>query len=86
MTEQDFDYGNACKVEINDGSIKCIWYDECLTTEDLERKCKEITDEGFSIEMPGQNALIEFTNGKKMIVNHSEWCFLYFIDNSVTNI
>jgi hypothetical protein len=86
MTESDFDYENALNFEINDGCIKCIWFEECSDLERLEREYKNITEYGFCINFPGLNALIEFTNGKKMIISQSEWCTLYFIYNAVTNI
>jgi len=66
--EEDFNYNGSSKVEINDGCINCIWL-ENSNTKDLDNdKSVRLTD--------GHNALIEFSNGKKMIITNSEWCSL----------
>ena len=71
MRESDFNYNNACKVIINDGSIKCIWFENCQAQEIDEDNSLSLSD--------GECALIEFTNGKKMLITNSEWCSLNWV-------
>lgn len=68
MTESDFNYEGAYKLEINDGSINCIWFENCLYKELDKNKSLYLTD--------GHDCLIEFSNGKKMVITNSEWCSL----------
>ncbi len=65
ITEEDFNYYGASKVEINDGCIKYVWLEDSDVTERDADNSLSLTD--------GSNALIEFANGKKMIVTNSEW-------------
>lgn len=71
MEEDDFNYSRASKVEVNDGCIKCIWLEDSEITEFDSRNAVRLTDEGF--------ALLEFENGKKMLITNSEWCSLNWI-------
>lgn len=69
--EDNFDYSKAYKVEINDGSINCIWFEEGGLQNMSEPMELWLTD--------GHDALIEFSNGKKMIISNSEWCCLMWL-------
>ena len=71
MDESEFNYVNASKIEINDGSINCIWLECSIQKEINSDNALDLTD--------GYNALIEFSNGKKMIITNSEWCSLNWI-------
>ena len=62
---ENFDYTLASKVEINDGCIKCIW---------VENADKIGFDsDGELVFSLGYGAVIEFQNGKKMLITNSEW-------------
>lgn len=63
-----FCFTNASRVDINDGSIKCIWLEDSKTTK-LDK------DNGLQLQT-GRGALIELSNGKKIIITNSEWCDL----------
>ena len=68
---EDFNYKSASKIEINDGCVKCIW---------LENSNKFKLDSDNSVMLSdSSNALIEFENGKKMIITNSEWCSLNWV-------
>lgn len=71
IAETDFNYNGASKIEVNDGSINCIWLEMSNITELDNENSIYLTDGGF--------ALIEFSNGKKMIITNSEWCSLNWI-------
>ncbi|MDH4127118.1 MAG: hypothetical protein OEV44_00080 [Spirochaetota bacterium] len=66
-----FNYLTASMIEINDGCIKCIWLEYSNTN--------EFDNEGCVMLNNGDNALIEFENGKKMIITNSEWCSLKWL-------
>lgn len=66
--EEDFIYYGASKIKINDGCIICIWLEDS--------KIRNLDNENSVNLTDGRNALIEFSNGKKMIINNSEWCSL----------
>lgn len=71
ITETDFNYHEASKIELNDGSINCIWLESSNTNElDIDNSVS-LADGGY--------ALIEFSNGKKMIITNSEWCSLNWL-------
>jgi len=69
--EEDFNYYSASKIEINDGCVKCIWLENSKTTSFDDEDCAMLSD--------GHNALIEFENGKEMIITNSERCSLIYI-------
>ena len=69
--KEDFSYNGASKVEINDGCIRCVWL-ECSKDTTLDEDDSLILSTGCS-------ALIEFENGKKMIVTNSEWASLNWL-------
>lgn len=71
ITESYFNFNSASKIEINDGCIKCIWLEYSNTTEFDNNKCVMLSD--------GNNAVIEFENGKKMLITNSEWSSLYWL-------
>ena len=69
--EEDFNYKAASKIEKNDGCVKCIWFEHSEITKFDDGGCAMLSD--------GENALIEFENGKRMIITNSEWCSLNWI-------
>lgn len=68
---EDFNYKASSKIEINDGCVKCIWLEYS--------KINKFDNEGCAVLSDGYNALIEFENGKKMIITNSEWCSLNWL-------
>lgn len=72
--DEDFDLDKAYKKEINDGFIKCIW----LEDENWDELSVSDDNTEASLQTAGK-ALIEFANGKHLLITNSEWCHLYFI-------
>ena len=66
----EFDFTNASKIFVNDGCIKCI-YVENSDVPNIKDNYLHLEDQG--------SALIEFENGKKMIITNSEWASLHWI-------
>ena len=69
--KEDFDYTRASKIDVSDGCVKCVWLEESKTTKLDEDNNVMLTD--------GYNALIEFENGRKMIITNSEWVSLNWL-------
>lgn len=70
MTLNDFNFNNASLKKVSDGCIDQIWLEDSEQTE-IKDNCITLND--------GSNALIEFTNGRKMIITNSEWSSMNFI-------
>ena len=72
--DEDFDLEKAYKKEINDGFINCIWL------QDDKWDGLGVSDDNTeaSLQTAG-SALIQFANGKHLLITNSEWCKLYFI-------
>jgi hypothetical protein len=72
--DEDFDLEKAYKKEINDGFINTIWL------EDDNWDGLGVSDDNTeaSLQTAGK-ALIQFANGKHLLITNSEWCKLYFI-------
>jgi hypothetical protein len=73
--DEDFDLQKAYKKEINDGFINTVWledenWDYAVGVSDDNTK--------VSLQTAGK-ALIEFANGKHILITNSEWCSLYII-------
>ncbi|HUW07836.1 MAG TPA: hypothetical protein VMW01_16440 [Williamwhitmania sp.] len=69
--KEDFNYTRAAKIDVSDGCVKCIWLERSKETEFDNENSVRLTD--------GENALIEFENGKKMIITNSEWASLNWL-------
>jgi hypothetical protein len=72
ITIEDFCFSGATEIIINDGFIKSIFL------EDTESKKKLLYSNSIEIETGG-NALIEFVNGKKILITNSEWASINFV-------
>ena len=72
MKNDEFNYRKASKVEINDGCIKCIWLEDSTITEIKDE------EEGLSLRT-GKDAIIEFVNGKRVLITNSEWVNLVWL-------
>jgi hypothetical protein len=73
--DEDFDLQKAYKKEINDGFINTVWledenWDYAVGVSDDNTK--------VSLQTAGK-ALIEFANGKHILIKNSEWCSFYII-------
>jgi hypothetical protein len=73
--DEDFDLQKAYKKEINDGFINTVWledenWDSSVGVSDDNTK--------VSLQTAGK-ALIEFANGKHILIKNSEWCSFYII-------
>ena len=71
MRIEDFNYKASSKIEINDGCVKCVWLEYSKIT--------KFDNEGRVMLHNGDNALIEFENGRKLIITNSEWCSLNWV-------
>ncbi len=70
MSRNTFNKEHASEVVINDGCIKSIW---------LEHSVKTKLDGYDQIDLEtGSWAMIEFCNGKSMIITNSEWSSLQY--------
>lgn len=69
---EHFDFSNTYKREINDGFISRIWLEDGNwdPTVGISDDNKEVT-----LQTTG-NAVIEFANGKRILIKNSEWCSL----------
>lgn len=69
---EDFDFSNTYKKEINDGFISRIWLEDedWDSTVGISDDNKEVT-----LQTAG-DAVIEFSNGKRILIRNSEWCSL----------
>lgn len=72
----EFDKTSAQEIVINDGLIKSIWL-ECTT---FDSKSEGFDSDGVLELFTGENALIEFVNGKNLLITNSEWSFLSFLN------
>lgn len=72
---ESFDKEKAYKKEINDGFIKCIYLEDD-NWDSTVGVSEDNTDIGLQT---AGNALIEFANGKHILVHNSEWCSLSII-------
>ncbi len=74
--EKIFHKPNATEIEINDGCIKSIWVEDFPKGKNIEEMNGNIPIQLST----GCDALIEFENGKAMLISSSEWCSLdYFL-------
>ena len=72
MTTDNFNFDGAITVPVNDGLIKCILVERS--------ECEDVSVEDNSLSLPtASNAIIEFENGKKMLITNSEWCSLNWL-------
>jgi hypothetical protein len=70
---EDFDLTKAYKKEINDGFIKCIWLED-----DNWDSTLGVSDDNTEVSLQtAGKAIIQFANGKHILVDNSEWCSLY---------
>ena len=69
-----FDLSTAYKKEINDGFIKTIWLEDGGWDHVGMSDCNK----RVSLQTGG-NAIIEFSNGKRILITNSEWCSINFI-------
>jgi hypothetical protein len=73
--DEDFDLQKAYKKEINDGFINTIW----LEDENWDYTVG-VSDDNTKVSLQtGGKALIQFANGKHILITNSEWCSFYII-------
>jgi hypothetical protein len=71
-----FDLSTAYKKEINNGFINTIWLED-----DNWDSTLGVSDDNTEVSLQtAGKALIEFANGKRILITNSEWCSLYIID------
>lgn len=69
----NFKFDDATTININDGCIKNITVENCKTKDFIKFK-------NNTLQLPTHgNAILEFENGKKMLITNSEWCSLNWI-------
>ena len=74
--DEDFDLQKAYKKQINDGFINTIWLEDGNWDSTLG-----VSDDNTEVSLQtAGKALIEFDNGKRILITNSEWCSLYIID------
>jgi hypothetical protein len=74
MESEMFDLSTAYRKDINDGFINTIWL------EDAGWDHVGVSDDNKEIDLQtAGNALIEFSNGKRILITNSEWCSINFI-------
>jgi hypothetical protein len=71
--EEEFNYNSAKQIQINDGFIKCVWLEYITEPYSSTPKDNEVS------LYDGCGALIEFENGRKILITNSEWCSLKII-------
>lgn len=69
---EDFDFSNTYKKDINDGFINRIW----LEDEDWDSTVGVSDDNKEVTLQTAGDAVIEFANGKRILIRNSEWCSL----------
>jgi len=71
-----FNLKDASEIKVNDGCIKSIYLQNSKETE---------FDKDGSVNLStGDNALIEFVNGKRLMINQSEWASLHWMQKEFT--
>jgi hypothetical protein len=73
--DEDFDLQKAYKKEINDGFINTIWLENDNGWCDFG-----VSDDNTKVSLQtAGKALIQFANGKHILITNSEWCSFYII-------